>query len=124
VDYRIQKKRFDEYAQANTVPSNQQTVSKADKKEDKKPESRPETKSSVTMSKLSNKEKAELDKLPQQIEELEAKQLLISEQLANPELYKGEAQAVITLKSELTRIEDQITRSMKRWEELLEKDSL
>ena len=71
---------------------------------------------------MSNKERAELDKLPQQIEELEAKQLLLSEQLANPELYKGEAQAVIVLKSELTAIEDLIARAMKRWEELLVKD--
>ncbi len=118
-DYRIQKKRFDEYAQANAVSSTQQTASK----EDKKPESKSEIKAIVTKSKLSNKERAELDKLPQQIEELEAKQLLLSEQLANPELYKGEAQAVIALKGELTVIEDQLARAMMRWEELLAKDS-
>lgn len=118
-DYRIQKKRFDEYAQANAVSSTQPTASK----EDKKPESKSEIKASVTKSKLSNKERAELDKLPQQIEELEAKQLLLSEQLANPELYKGEAQAVIALKGELTVIEDQLARAMMRWEELLAKDS-
>lgn len=116
-DYRIQKKRFDEYSEANTV-SSQQTATK----EDKKPESKSEIKPNVTKSKLSNKERAELDKLPQQIEELEAKQLLLSERLANPELYKGEAQAVIALKGELTVIEDQLVRAMTRWEELLVKD--
>ena len=118
-DYRIQKKRFDAFTQANTAS----TVNKTASKEDKKSESRSEVKQSVTKSKLSNKEKAELDKLPNQIEQLEKKQLVLSEQLANPEIYKGDAHLIVTLKNELTQIEEQTTRSMKRWEELLEKDS-
>ena len=119
-DYRIQKKRFDAFTQANTTS----TVNKTASKEDKKSESKSEVKQSVTKSKLSNKEKAELDKLPNQIEQLEKKQLVLSEQLANPEIYKGDAHLIITLKNELTQIEDQMARSMKRWEELLGKDSL
>ena len=119
-DYRIQKKRFDAFTQANTAS----TVNKTASKEDKKSESRSEVKQSVTKSKLSNKEKAELDKLPNQIEQLEKKQLVLSEQLANPEIYKGDAHLIVTLKNELTQIEDQMARSMKRWEELLGKDSL
>ena len=119
-DYRIQKKRFDALTQANTAS----TVNKTASKEDKKSESRSEVKQSVTKSKLSNKEKAELDKLPNQIEQLEKKQLVLSEQLANPEIYKGDAHLIVTLKNELTQIEDQMARSMKRWEELLGKDSL
>ena len=118
-DYRIQKKRFDEFTQA----SNASTINKMASKEDKKSEIKPETKLSVTKSKLSNKEKVELDKLPNQIEQLEKKQLVLNEQLANPEIYKGEAHLIVTLKNELTQIEEQMTRSMKRWEELLEKDS-
>ena len=118
-DYRIQKKRFDEFTQA----SNASTINKMASKEDKKSESKLESKPSVTKSKLSNKEKAELDKLPNQIEQLEKKQLVLNEQLANPEIYKGEAHLIVTLKNELTQIEEQMTRSMKRWEELLEKDS-
>jgi ABC transport system ATP-binding/permease protein len=119
-DYRIQKKRFDEFTQA----SNASTINKTASKEDKKSESKSELKPSVTKSKLSNKEKAELDKLPNQIEKLEKKQLVLSEQLANPEIYKGDAHLIVTLKNELTQIEDQMARSMKRWEELLGKDSL
>jgi ATP-binding cassette subfamily F protein uup len=119
-DYRIQKKRFDEFTQA----SNASTINKTASKEDKKLESKSELKPSVTKSKLSNKEKSELDKLPNQIEQLEKKQLVLSEQLANPEIYKGDAHLIITLKNELTQIEDQMARSMKRWEELLGKDSL
>ena len=119
-DYRIQKKRFDALKQANTAS----TVNKTASKEDKKLESKSEVKQSVTKSKLSNKEKAELDKLPNQIEQLEKKQLVLSEQLANPEIYKGDAHLIVTLKNELTQIEDQMARSMKRWEELLGKDSL
>ena len=119
-DYRIQKKRFDEFTQA----SNASTINKMASKEDKKSESKSELKPSVTKSKLSNKEKAELDKLPNQIEQLEKKQLVLSEQLANPEIYKGDAHLIVTLKNELTQIEDQMARSMKRWEELLGKDSL
>ena len=118
-DYRIQKKRFDALTQANTAS----TVNKTASKEDKKSERKSEVKQSVTKSKLSNKEKAELDKLPNQIEQLEKKQLVLSEQLANPEIYKGDAHLIVTLKNELTQIEDQMARSMKRWEELLEKDS-
>ena len=119
-DYRIQKKRFDEFTQA----SNASTINKTASKEDKKSESKSELKPSVTKSKLSNKEKAELDKLPNQIEQLEKKQLVLSEQLANPEIYKGDAHLIVTLKNELTQIEDQMARSMKRWEELLGKDRL
>ena len=119
-DYRIQKKRFDALTQANTAS----TVNKTASKEDKKSERKSEVKQSVTKSKLSNKEKAELDKLPNQIEQLEKKQLVLSEQLANPEIYKGDAHLIVTLKNELTQIEDQRARSMKRWEELLGKDSL
>ena len=118
-DYRIQKKRFDEFTQAN----NTSFVNKTASKEDKKSESKSEVKQSVSKSKLSNKEKAELDKLPNQIEQLEKRQLVLSEQLANPEIYKGEAHVIVTFKNELTQVEEQMTRSMKRWEELLEKDS-
>ena len=123
-DYRIQKKRFDAFTQANTTSTVNKTASKEDKKSESKSESKSEIKQSVTKSKLSNKEKAELDKLPNQIEQLEKKQLVLSEQLANPEIYKGDAHLIVTLKNELTQIEDQMARSMKRWEELLGKDSL
>jgi len=54
-DYRIQKKRFDEFTQA----SNASTINKTLGKDDKKVEIKPETKLSVTKSKLSNKEKAD-----------------------------------------------------------------
>ncbi len=118
-DYTVQKKRFDEFTQANNASSVNKTLGK----DDKKSESQSEIKPSVTKSKLSNKEKAELDKLPNQIEQLEKRQLVLSEQLANPEIYKGEAHVIVTLKNELTQVEEQMTRSMKRWEELLEKDS-
>ena len=123
-DYRIQKKRFDALTQANTASTVNKTASKEDKKSESKSESKSEVKQSVTKSKLSNKEKAELDKLHNQIEQLEKKQLVLSEQLANPEIYKGDAHLIVTLKNELTQIEDQMARSMKRWEELLGKDSL
>ena len=123
-DYRIQKKRFDALTQANTASTVNKTASKEDKKSERRSESKSEVKQSVTKSKLSNKEKAELDKLPNQIEQLEKKQLVLSEQLANPEIYKGDAHLIVTLKNELTQIEDQMARLMKRWEELLGKDSL
>ena len=123
-DYRIQKKRFDAFTQANTASTVNKTASKEDKKSESKSESKSEVKQSVMKSKLSNKEKAELDKLPNQIEQLEKKQLVLSEQLANPEIYKGDTHLIVTLKNELTQIEDQMARSMKRWEELLGKDSL
>ena len=94
-DYRIQKKRFDALTQANTASTVNKTASKEDKKSESKSESKSEVKQSVTKSKLSNKEKAELDKLPNQIEQLEKKQLVLSEQLANPEIYKGDAHLIV-----------------------------
>lgn len=115
-DYKIQKKRFDEFTQANKTPTPNKSINKTDLKQ--------ESKQTPAKSKLSNKEKAELDKLPTQIEELEAKQLALGQQLADPKVYQGETQTLIAIKAKLADIEAQLARSMKRWEELLEKDAL
>ena len=76
---------------------------------------------SVTKSKLSSKEKIELEQLPVKIDELEQEQLLINQQLADPEIYKSDPKLTISLKEKLVIINNQLELTMSRWEFLLER---
>jgi ABC transport system ATP-binding/permease protein len=76
---------------------------------------------STTKSKLSSKEKIELEQLPIKIDELEQEQLLINQQLADPEIYKSDPKLTISLKEKLVTINNQLELTMSRWEFLLER---
>ena len=76
---------------------------------------------SVTKSKLSSKEKIELEQLPIKIDELEQEQLLINQQLADPGIYKSDPKLTISLKEKLVKINKQLELTMSRWEFLLER---
>lgn len=76
---------------------------------------------SVTKSKLSSKEKIELDQLPLKIDELEQEQLLINQRLADREIYKSDPKLTISLKEKLVTINNQLELAMSRWEFLLER---
>jgi len=76
---------------------------------------------SATKSKLSSKEKIELEQLPIKINELEQEQLLINQQLADPEIYKSNPKLTISLKEKLVTINNQLELTMSRWEFLLER---
>ena len=76
---------------------------------------------SITKSKLSSKEKIELEQLPVKIDELEQEQLLINQQLADPEIYKSDPKLTISLKEKLVIINNQLELTMSRWEFLLER---
>ena len=76
---------------------------------------------STTKSKLSSKEKIELEQLPVKIDELEQEQLLINQQLADPEIYKSDPKLTISLKEKLVIINNQLELTMSRWEFLLER---
>ncbi len=78
---------------------------------------------SATKSKLSSKEKIELEKIPNRIEEIERKQTQLNEQLANSALYKGDPQQIIALKTAMTKLDSELTELMERWETLLHQES-
>ena len=76
---------------------------------------------SVTKSKLSSKEKIELEQLPIKIDELEQEQLLINQQLADPGIYKSDPKLTISLKEKLVTTNKELELAMSRWEFLLER---
>ncbi|WP_108508857.1 ATP-binding cassette domain-containing protein [Polynucleobacter acidiphobus] len=76
---------------------------------------------STTKSKLSSKEKIELEQLPIKIDELEQEQLQINQQLADPEIYKSDPKLTISLTEKLVKINNQLELTMSRWEFLLER---
>ena len=76
---------------------------------------------SATKSKLSSKEKIELEQLPVKIDELEQEQLLINQRLSDPEIYKNDPQLMISLKEKLIVTTNQLELSMRRWEFLLQR---
>ena len=76
---------------------------------------------SATKSKLSSKEKIELEQLPVKIDELEQEQLLINQRLSDPEIYKNDPKLMISLKEKLIVTTNQLELSMRRWEFLLQR---
>ena len=82
---------------------------------------KPVSNRSATKSKLSSKEKIELEQLPVKIDELEQEQLLIHQRLSDPEIYKNDPQLMISLKEKLIVTTNQLELSMSRWEFLLQR---
>jgi ATP-binding cassette subfamily F protein uup len=73
--------------------------------------------------KLSNKERAALESLPGQIEELEATLNQIQSRLADPLLYKQDPESVPKLQSQLESLEADLLKAMDQWDQLLQKES-
>ena len=123
-DWKIQKKRSEEYRSnqagspepAKSKSSASEPVKAAASKEAPKPQ-----KSAVQ--KLNGKERAELEAIPLQIDELEKEQASISESLGDPEIYKNRPADVITLQENLKIIEAKLSTLMTRWEDLLQRSS-
>lgn len=67
---------------------------------------------------LTRKEAAELDELPQRIEALESEQACLHQQLADPQLYQNEDGRLAKLQSELSEIESALETAYARWQEL------
>lgn len=109
-DYKVQKARSETPISSNPT---------------KVVESKVQNKSSnptiTSKPKLSSKEKIELEQLPIKIDELEQEQLLINQQLADPEIYKSNPKLTISLKEKLVTINNQLELTMSRWEFLLER---
>jgi ATP-binding cassette subfamily F protein uup len=123
-DWKIQKKRSEEYRN-NQSGSSEPSKSKSLATEPVKATSNKETpkpqKSAVQ--KLNGKERAELEAIPLQIDDLEKEQASISESLGDPEIYKNRPADVITLQENLKIIEAKLSALMARWEDLLERSS-
>ena len=92
--------------------------------EDKKSESlqaakdAPKPSTAKPVSKLSFREQKELDGIPAKIEQLEAEQANINQQLADGELYKNQAEKAKTLQARLLEIESLLETLLARWEAL------
>lgn len=119
-DWKIQKKRSEEYRSNQSVNAepakSKSSISEPIKVASTKEVSKPQ-KSSVQ--KLNGKERAELEAIPTQIDDLEREQASISESLGDPEIYKNRPADVITLQEDLKIIEAKLSALMSRWEELL-----
>ncbi|RJX33223.1 MAG: ATP-binding cassette domain-containing protein [Oxalobacter sp.] len=66
--------------------------------------------------KLSHKEQRELDELPQRIAQLEAEQKIIATRLADPELYRQQANDVKQLNERFAKIDEELLECLERWE--------
>lgn len=73
--------------------------------------------------KMSFKETRELETLPVQIEQLEAEQATVAAQLADPDTYKGDAEAIKKLNARHEELAHQVEQCMARWEELEQKQA-
>ena len=88
---------------------------KAPAKTESKPAPREQPPAAKTK-KLSYKEQRELETLPQLIADLEAEQKTISEQLADPELYRQRPEEVQRLNQRFAEIDEQLMESLEKWE--------
>lgn len=70
--------------------------------------------------KLTNKEKYELETMPQRIEELEAEQEQLYQTMADPGFYKQDGKTIAAARSRLETLKHELTQCYRRWEELEE----
>lgn len=81
------------------------------------------SKPTPTRTRLSFKEKKELEALPAEIETLETRQKELHQALADPALYREGGDSVAELKKELEALEQTLSETYERWEELEERHS-
>jgi ATP-binding cassette subfamily F protein uup len=74
------------------------------------------TASAAKQKKLSYKEQREMEELPVLIAKLEAEQKAISQQLADPDLYKQKPQEVQRLNQRFAEIDEQLMEALEKWE--------
>ncbi|MDE1170756.1 MAG: hypothetical protein PW734_06040 [Verrucomicrobium sp.] len=68
--------------------------------------------------KFLNREKRELEEMPQAIATLEAEQAALTEKLADPVLYQKDPAALPRLQADLEALEAKTLQAYARWEEL------
>jgi ATP-binding cassette subfamily F protein uup len=67
---------------------------------------------------MNNKERSELEALPERIEALEAEQERLYAQMSDPAFYRGEGDDVAQVKARLDAIAQEFEEAYKRWETL------
>jgi len=85
---------------------------------EKKPAVKTQSKKPDKPKKLSYKLQRELDELPALLESCEQRQTELTEQLADPDIYRDKPEAVGVLQQELEQVEEQLQQLFDRWEEL------
>ena len=95
-------------AQSSSAKSSAKTSAKADAQEASAPPAK--------QKKLSYKEQREMEELPVLIAKLEAEQKAISQQLADPDLYKQKPQEVQRLNQRFAEIDEQLMGALEKWE--------
>ena len=85
---------------------------KAEKPKQEKPRKKPEGR------RLTYGEQLELEKLPEQIEELETKQQRLHDLMAEPGFYQQNRDEIVRTTDELKVVEDKLAEVYARWEEL------
>ena len=91
---------------------------------EKAPEKVTKPKAQPAPRKLNNREQRELDTLPARIEELEAEQHELAQQMADPSFYQDGGGATTQATARLAEIESELEESFERWEALLERETL
>ncbi len=112
--------RIEEYVGGYDDWLRQRRQESSDKEEGRKGErgKHPNRESTGQQRKLSYKEKRELERLPQKIEKLEGEQADLHAKLADPTFYQQSGDEVTTATERLNEIEQQLSSSYARWEEL------
>ncbi|MDE2153123.1 MAG: ATP-binding cassette domain-containing protein [Betaproteobacteria bacterium] len=72
----------------------------------------------ATRRKLSYKEQRELEQLPARIEQLEQEQRDLTQRLADPALYREQAQQVGAMRARFDAIEQELGAALQRWQDL------
>ena len=79
---------------------------------------KPAVKAEPAKKKLSYKDQRELDLLPAKIEQLEAEQAALQQQLADPAIYRERASEAAALTSKLAALDAELQQAYARWEML------
>jgi len=77
-----------------------------------------QTKASSASKKLSYKDQRELDNLPQEIEDLETQIAGLSEQISQPDFYRGDRNDIAETETRLSELQQQLSHCYDRWESL------
>ncbi|ETX04370.1 MAG: hypothetical protein ETSY2_29150, partial [Candidatus Entotheonella gemina] len=102
---------YDDWLRQRQVPTSSKPVKTAPKRDKTPvPSERPR--------RMNNKERLELEALPERIETLEAEQEQLYAQMSDPAFYRHEGEDVAQVKARLDAIAQELEEAYKRWETL------
>jgi ATP-binding cassette subfamily F protein uup len=120
-DWKIQKKRTEEYKAAQSTTSQGQSTDQIKSNKLLVTKDAPISKPKSNVQKLNSKERQELEDIPAKIDILETEQAQIGVSLGDADLYKSNPQQVVEFQNRLKLIEEQLIQLMARWEDLLKR---